>query len=243
MDNHTYSRAMTDHQTPRGRGWLRDNPDLAGLAAIALIVSYLHGLEVAHRTGSTGAVAYLIPLVADLLIIGASRALLDAAHYDERRPRLAAVSLVVAIGVTVAMNVAAGWVHGPGGALVSALAPLAFVAAYEILMGRIRRKRQRASGQAKASHERPCPHEFTGDPHQAALTWFVHGRDCLDLSAKVHSQRAITDKWPISRDKLSDLVKAHDAPVLKDSLTTAVQPPSGAQLNGHAPATQQEVGA
>ena len=45
---------------------------LAALAAITGIVSYLHALTVVYLTGSAGLVAYLIPFVADLMIVTAS---------------------------------------------------------------------------------------------------------------------------------------------------------------------------
>ncbi len=225
---------MTDHQTPTGLQWLTRNPDLAGLAAIAFVVSYLHGLEVVQAAGSTGPVAYMVPLVADLLIIGSSRALLDAANKDERRPWLAALSLVASIAVTVAMNVAAGVRHGLGGALVSVLAPLAFVAAYEILLGRIRRARKRALGQAVGGHAEPCTHTIAESPDEGAVQWFLHARDCLGMTTPRYGQRAIAEKWPVGREKLRLAVAEYDTRAVKDSLTTAVQPPSGAQLNGHA---------
>jgi hypothetical protein len=40
----------------------------AALSAITGIVSYKHGLDVARSTGNAGLVAYLIPLVPDLMI-------------------------------------------------------------------------------------------------------------------------------------------------------------------------------
>ena len=54
---------------------------LAALAAITGIVSYLHALTVVHITGSAGLVAYLIPFVADLMIVTASLAILDAIRH------------------------------------------------------------------------------------------------------------------------------------------------------------------
>lgn len=52
---------------------------LFALAAITAIVSSLHALAVVRAVGNTGAVAYLIPLVALLMIVSASMALLEAA--------------------------------------------------------------------------------------------------------------------------------------------------------------------
>ena len=62
---------------------------LAALAAITGIVSYLHALTVVYLTGSAGLVAYLIPFVADLMIVTASLAILDAIRHHAPKPPLA----------------------------------------------------------------------------------------------------------------------------------------------------------
>ena len=82
---------------------------LFALAAITAIVSYLHALAVVRAVGNTGAVAYLIPFVADLMIVSASMALLEAARNSAGKPALAIVCLIFGISATLAMNVAAGW--------------------------------------------------------------------------------------------------------------------------------------
>lgn len=116
---------------------------LFALAAITAIVSYLHALAVVRSVGNTGAVAYLVPFVADLMIVSASMALLEAARNSAAKPALAIVSLVFGIGATLAMNVAAGWHHGSAGALVAALPPVALVLSLETLIGLVRRSRER----------------------------------------------------------------------------------------------------
>ena len=117
---------------------------LFALAAITAVVSYLHALAVVRSVGNAGALAYLIPFVADLMIISASVALLEAARNSAGKPALAIVSLVFRIGATLAMNVAAGWHHGSAGALVAALPPVALVLSLETLMGLVRRSRERS---------------------------------------------------------------------------------------------------
>jgi hypothetical protein len=107
---------------------------LAALAAITGIVSYLHALTVVYITGSAGLVAYLIPFVADLMIVTASLAILDAIRHHAPKPPLAMVSLVAGIGSTLAMNIVAGLHISAGGALVAALPPVAFVLSLETLM-------------------------------------------------------------------------------------------------------------
>jgi hypothetical protein len=144
---------------------------LAALALITGIVSYLHALAVVHTTGSTGLVAYLIPFVADLMILTASLALLDAIRNRARKPRLAMVSLAVGIGATVAMNIVAGLAHGLGGALVASLPPVAFVLSLETLMGIVRLAR---GGQPAAIAD-ACPHGVASSAEEAAELAWLHG--------------------------------------------------------------------
>lgn len=136
---------------------------LFALAAITAIVSYLHALAVVRSVGNTGAVAYLIPFVADLMIVSASMALLEAARNSASKPALAIVSLVFGIGATLAMNVAAGWHHGSAGALVAALPPVALVLSLETLIGLVRHSRKRGVSTTDGQAEPPpsqCPTEW-----------------------------------------------------------------------------------
>jgi hypothetical protein len=165
---------------------------LAALALITGIVSYLHALAVVHATGSTG-------LVADLMILTASLALLDAIRNRARKPRLAMVSLAVGIGATVAMNIVAGLARGPGGALVASLPPVAFVLSLETLMGIVRLAR---GGQPGAVVE-ACPHGVASSAEEGVeLTW-LHGRDCLDDPP---SQRHLAGAFGLSRARVAALV-------------------------------------
>ena len=101
-------RAGRGQAAADGRIWLIAGLALFALAAITAIVSYLHALAVVRSVGNTGAVAYLIPFVADLMIVSASMVLLEAARNSAIKPALAIVSLVFGIGATLAINVAAG---------------------------------------------------------------------------------------------------------------------------------------
>ncbi len=175
---------------------------LAALAAITGIVSYLHALAVVHATGSTGAVAYLVPLVADLMIVTASLALLDAIRHRARKPPLAMLSLAVGIGATLAMNVAAGSQNGAGGALVASLPPVAFVLSLETLMGIVRLARGGTAVQEAATGE-PCPHGVARTADEAIVNAWLHARDCL---GEPLSQRQHAATWGVPRTKVAALV-------------------------------------
>ena len=84
----TTSRAGRGQGAVDGRIRLVAGLALFALAAITAIVSYLHALAVVRSVGNSGAVAYLIPFVADLMIVSASMALLEAARNSAAKPGL-----------------------------------------------------------------------------------------------------------------------------------------------------------
>lgn len=146
----TYAEDMSEtRKTPRVVGAAA----LAGVASIAAVVSYLHALAVVRAVGASGLVEWLIPFLADLVIVGASASLLDAARNGQRIPRLPVVSLAVAISVTLAMNVAAGLGHGLAGALVAGWPAVAFILSLESLAGIIRRSRHTEPDEPGCGHE------------------------------------------------------------------------------------------
>lgn len=119
---------------------------VAVLAGITGVVSWLHALAVVREVGNTGLVAYLVPFVPDLMIVTSSITLLEAARTGLRRPWMAMVSLATGAGVTVVLNVAAGWRQGTGSCLLNGLIPVAFVLTFETLIGLLRTGRSVAAG-------------------------------------------------------------------------------------------------
>ena len=126
----------------------------AALSLITGVVSYQHGLYVARETRNAGLVAYLVPLVPDLMIAMSSVTLIEASRLRLPRPLTAMIALVAGIGWTVAQNIAGGWQGGVGGRLIAAGIPLALVATFESLLWLLRNVRA-ASGQPPASHPQP----------------------------------------------------------------------------------------
>ena len=96
-------------QPRRGRArWWSAVGSLAVLTAITAVISYEHAYEVFTAAHNTGLLAILGPVVPDLVIAVCSMALLEAAGHDNGRPVRAYAALFVFIGVTIALNVAAG---------------------------------------------------------------------------------------------------------------------------------------
>lgn len=186
-----------------GRIRLMAGLSLAALAGITGVISYLHALSVVHMTGSAGPVAYLLPTVADLMIVTASMALLDAARNGGGKPPLAVLSLVVGIGSTVAMNVVAGLMHGTGGALVASLPPVALVLSLETLMGIVRRARGFGLSSRDGATGGACGHGVATTAEEGVVLAYLHGRDCLQNAP---SQRHLSTAFGVARPKVASLV-------------------------------------
>src|SRR6516225_4157785 len=128
---------MSAARAPRVVGWVA----LAGVSLIAGIASYFHALAVVQAAGATAPVAYLVPALADLVILGASADLLAASRAGQPRPRLTMLALGTGIAVTLAMNVVASHPHAMPSWLVDGWPAVAFVLALESLAGLVRRGR------------------------------------------------------------------------------------------------------
>lgn len=184
---------------------------LTALSAITGVVSYEHGLQVVRLVGNAGLVAFLVPLVPDLMIVTASLTLLEASSLGARRPAMSMLTLVAGIGWTVAMNVAAGWRNGPGGALIAAGIPLAFVLTFESLLWLFRSgRREDASALAMSACD-----------HQPPLSL----DDAIRAAYPVlQSQRLVAEAFGVSKGKVQ-------------SVTTrpAVDEPVAVSMNGSGP--------
>jgi hypothetical protein len=62
---------------------------VAGVAAVAAIISYRHAYELVSTHGETGLTARLIPFTVDGLILAASMLILDASRRNQPVPPLA----------------------------------------------------------------------------------------------------------------------------------------------------------
>jgi O-antigen/teichoic acid export membrane protein len=191
---------------PRVTGWLA----LAGVSLIAGIASYFHALTVVKAAGATPPVAYLVPALADLVILGASADMIAASRQGAGRPRLTMLSLGVGIAVTLAMNVAAGSDHGIGGRLVAGWPALAFTLALESLAGLVRRGRGGSDtppAPAATTVTVGCGHGVAADRDGRLLDAYLHMRDCLGATP---SYRGIGAAFDVHHDTVRQLVMAAD---------------------------------
>ena len=194
---------------PRAVGWLA----LAGVSTIAGTASYFHALEVVQAAGARPPVAYLVPALADLVILGASADLLAASRAGQPRPRLTMLALATGVVVTLAMNVAAGSGHGLGGRLVAGWPALAFILALESLAGLVRRGRGASSPQAPDGAPATPGH---GQPPGVAST-----QDALAALLATDSQRGLAATLGVPRNRVTSWTR---------QVAGAAAEPS---LNGH----------
>ena len=175
---------------PRAVGWLA----LAGVSLIAGIASYFHALEVVQAAGATAPVAYLVPALADLVILGASADLLAASRAGQARPPLTMVALGVGVVVTLAMNVAAGSGHGLGGRLVAGWPALAFILALESLAGLVRRGRGGLTGLPVPATSSQTDLVLPPGPDEALRTLLV-STSRRQLAARLGVPKSRVDSW------------------------------------------------
>jgi hypothetical protein len=201
--------------------WLAAGIALAlAVAGITGIISYEHGLDVAHATGNTGLVAILIPLVPDLDIAMSSLVLVVASAAGERRPFAAMAALVVGIGWTVAQNVAGGWHGGAGGALLAGGIPVAFVLTVELLLWLVRKLR-RGEPAATPSHPQP-PAPLTTE---AALRVLLASDSQRRLSELLDVPRSRVQAW--GRQVAEPVAEATPEAALNGSSHAAAGPAGG----------------
>jgi hypothetical protein len=164
------------------------------VAGFAAVVSYSHIYDLGHSHGQDGTAARLLPLSVDGLILAASLVLLHEARNGRAAPGLARVMLWLGITATVGANIAYGVTNGLLGALISAWLAVAFIGAVEMVMQLVRRAR----GPRAAATGPVVP----GDAEQAARAAYA-----VSVTAgEPLSQRAIAERFGISRRKASQLV-------------------------------------
>ena len=113
-----------------------------GVAAAAGYVSYHHFFALSIALGEHRDMAVLYPAMSDGVIVMASLVMVHCSRRGVPVPLLAKAALVGGGIVTLIANVANGWDGGTGSRLLSALAPIAFVGAYELLMWIVRSSRK-----------------------------------------------------------------------------------------------------
>jgi hypothetical protein len=127
------------------------------IAAVAAYVSFRHQHGLAMTAGEPTTTAWTLPVLIDGVIIMGSLVMLDASRRGDKAPWLARLALIAGAVATLAANVAHGWSGGPASSLISAVAPIVLVVAYELLMGMLRRTPRPAAEPVAESGRRGRP--------------------------------------------------------------------------------------
>ncbi|GIH25121.1 hypothetical protein Aph01nite_34310 [Acrocarpospora phusangensis] len=172
------------------------------IAAVAAYVSFRHQFGLARKAGDPVELAWTLPVLIDGMIAMASLVMLDSSKRGQSAPWLARITLAAGALATLAANVAHGWSGGPESRLISAVAPLVLVVAYELLMGMLRRGAAVAEP-AAAVREDDQPAEPELD--MPVLTPTVP-RTAVE-AARTAYEASVADGHPISERGLSDRFK------------------------------------
>lgn len=170
---------------------------VCAVAAFAAVVSYSHIYGLGRDHGQDGTAARLLPLSVDGLILAASLVLLHEARNGRDAPGLARFMLWLGISATIGANIAYGAGYGLLGALISAWPAVAFIGTVEIATQQVRRARA-----PRAAIIGPTVPEVPGDVEQAVRAAYA----ASVAAGQPLSQRAMADRFGLSRRKVSQLV-------------------------------------
>ncbi|WP_218038281.1 DUF2637 domain-containing protein [Acrocarpospora pleiomorpha] len=215
---------------------------LLAVAGAAAYVSYHHFYGLAIALGERHDMAILYPAMSDGVIVMASLVMVYCSRRRLRVPVLAWVALALGGAVTLAANVAHGWSGGLGSRLVSALAPLAFAGAYELLMWIVRNTRQPSIETLAEDHmcqpaqtlvevERVMP-VLPTDRYEAARLTYIES-----LSEGNHrvGRRPLMSRWGLEQREAQEIIaevekeRAHaiEAKSVEVADSESVVPPLG----------------
>ncbi|WP_219509298.1 DUF2637 domain-containing protein [Nonomuraea ceibae] len=176
------------------------------IAAVAAYVSFRHQHGLAVTAGEPTATAWTLPVLIDGVIIMGSLVMLDASRRGDKAPWLARLALIAGAVATLAANVAHGWSGGLASSLISAVAPIVLVVAYELLMGMLRRIPRPATVPPVETWPEPVEdhtHREAAEPVEP--TPVVAGT--VEEAARLAYGASVLAREPLSERKLSDRFK------------------------------------
>jgi hypothetical protein len=172
------------------------------IAAVAAYVSFRHQFGLAIAAKEPPEVAWTLPVLIDGMIAMASLVMLDASKRGQAAPWLARLTLAAGALATLAANVAHGWSGGWASRLISAVAPLVLVVAYELLMGMLRRGAIVAEPIALDQPEEAADQPATTEPVLVPVV----PRSAAE-AARLAYEASVADGKPISERGLGDRFK------------------------------------
>jgi hypothetical protein len=203
MDERIGTRPGPARPGHRGTRWAA-GLSLAAVTLIAAIASYLHALKVVQAADGHTAVAWFIPVMADLVIASGAANLLDASRGGGKLPRLSMAAIGVGVVVTVAANVASGSPHAVPSWCVNIWPPVAFTLALESLVGQVRRGGSTGTGKEIAVTESHCPHGEAATADDVVRLVHDHAKGC---TGEPLSARRLADITAPSRTRVAEVVR------------------------------------
>ncbi|MFF4417457.1 DUF2637 domain-containing protein [Streptosporangium sp. NPDC001559] len=197
---------------------------LLAVAAAAAYVSYHHFYGLAIALGERRDMAILYPAMSDGVIVMASLVMVYCSRRRMPVPAGAWLALILGCTVTLVANVAHGWHGGTGSRLLSALAPVAFVGAYELLMWLVRTARRAAVAVEETPVSEPVE-EHVCQPETVVETVTVVERvvpldrfeaarlayeDSLKPGCKRIGWRPLSNRWGIEVGEAKEIIAEVD---------------------------------
>ncbi|MEV0632132.1 DUF2637 domain-containing protein [Nonomuraea wenchangensis] len=221
---------------------------LLAVAGAAAYVSYHHFYALAISLGERHDMAVLYPAMSDGVIVMASIVMVYCSRRRMRVPVLAWVALALGGAVTLAANVAHGWSGGLGSRLVSALAPLAFGAAYELLMWIVRNNRRPSQETSADTHvcqpaetvvevEREVP-LLPADRFEAARLCYI---DSLGEGKQRVGRRPLMRRWGLEQREAEEIIAEVERE--RAQMAEAKGPPVADSQDAAPPSDTREVDA
>jgi hypothetical protein len=127
------------------------------VAAIAVVISFMHIYSLSVHLGQTRLAAALMPISIDGAIAAASASLLAAARRKSRTPLLAQALLALGVLATLAANAFSGLGRGPAGMVLACWPAIAFVASTETVLAMIRQSGDEKDAAAQAAERAARP--------------------------------------------------------------------------------------
>ncbi|NRQ40595.1 DUF2637 domain-containing protein, partial [Nonomuraea sp. NN258] len=175
------------------------------VGAAAGFISFRHFVALALSLGEPFEQAILYPAAAEGLVIMAGLVMLYCSRRTLPVPWLAWVSMAFGILVALTVNVVHGYARSIGAALLAALAPIAFVASYELLMRLIRLVRLAATAPTQQPEQHASSPDVVKVPVTIRRVVKVPVETVIEKPVEVEVERVVEKHVPVTIEKLVEV--------------------------------------
>lgn len=181
---------------------------LGYVSVVGVAASYLQALHVVQAADGPGPVGYFVAGLADPTLFAAIANISASLRRGQGVPPWSALSVAVALAVTVGANVMAGSPHDVPGWLIRVWPPVAFLMALESLLSYQRRTRSRSHDEPGFSQDEP------GEPVpvDVALAELARRYSQRQLATALGVPRSRVAKWSATSFTVADAPLNGDGP-------------------------------